>query len=155
MAKRESIHNHTVDPKTGFLESSGYVYAFDADKKSQFLARYRSNGLAIYQTCKEFGISHHTINKHYQIDKIFKAEMDHVEREYVDQLEAVSRTNALNPKAVLERIFQLRSLLPAKYADQKSNSCPSVVINFDGKFIEEMKRRENIIEAQIVPNGKA
>lgn len=145
-----SVPNHTVDPKTGFLESKGYATAFDAERKTRFLERYRSNGLGFYRTCAELGLSHDTVNKAVRIDQAFREAFDRAEKEYTDELEAVSRINALNPKAVLERIFQLRSLRPEKYADQRSTGNAQVTINFGKELIQKIFNRQDVIEADIV-----
>ena len=96
------------------------------------------------------GLSHDTINRHYRLDPVFKEAMDDLRRRYLDELERVSRTNALEPKMVIERIFQLKSLLPEKYADQKGSGSTQITVNIDGKLLETMKKRDEIIEAQVI-----
>lgn len=145
-----SVPNHTVDPKTGFLECNGYASAFDGERKLAFLQRYKSNGLAFYRTCNDLGLHYSTVNRACKIDQVFKDAFDQAEREYIDELEATSRTNALNPKAVLERIFQLRSLRPEKYADQRSTGNAQVTINFGKELIQKIFNRQDVIEADIV-----
>jgi hypothetical protein len=146
----EAIPNRTTDPDTGFLESNAYIQAFDAERKQIFLQRMKQNSLALYRTCKELGLSHHTVNKHYREDSAFKAAYDELQREYADELEGVSRQNAMNPKSVIERIFQLKALLPSKYADQKSVGQPQITINIDEKVLAEARARQKVIDAEIV-----
>jgi hypothetical protein len=144
----ESVPNHSVDPETGFIESNAYAIAFDAQRKQQFLQLYKANGLGLYRTCKALGISHHTINKHYKNDQAFKKAFDEAMEEYADELEAVSRQNALNPRSVIERIFQLKSLLPGKYADQRVSSAPQVNITIDAATLSDFAKRVQSVEAQ-------
>ncbi len=142
--------NHTVDQATGFLESNGWLSAFDATRKTAFLSLLRTNSLGLYKTCAQMGLSVHTVNKHYQLDPEFKKAYDELEIEYTSDLEAVSRQNAMNPKSVIERIFQLKSLLPAKYADGKRESGLVVNISIDPEVIRKAAERSQIVEAEIV-----
>lgn len=146
--------NHTIDPATGFLESNNYIQAFDASRKVAFLNLLRANSLGLYKTCKQLGLSHHTVNKHYHQDAEFKRQYDDLETEYASDLEAVSRQNALNPRSVIERIFQLKALLPNKYADQKSLLPSQITINIDGKLIEQARERTKILDIQEVVDGQ-
>jgi len=143
--------NHVIDPATGFLESKAFPAAFDANMKVIFFERLKANGLRLYATAKELGISHHTINKHYQQDEQFRKIYDQLEREYADELEGVSRLNALNPKSVIERIFQLKALLPQKYADQRNQSSTNITIQVDSQLLSKVADRQNIIEAEEIP----
>lgn len=145
---RDSIPNHTVDPATGFLESNGYATAFDAQRKQRFLKVYKENGLGFYRACKALGLSHDTVNKACRVDPVFKAAFDEAMLEYADELEAVSRQNALNPRSVIERIFQLKSLIPSKYADQRVQSAPQITINIDGKMLDAIRQRSEAIDVQ-------
>lgn len=154
MSSLQHVPNHTIDPDTGFLESNGYACAFDAERKTQFLKVFKENGLGLYRTCRALGIGHHTINKHYKNDQVFREAYDQVLQEYADELESVSRLNALNPKSVIERIFQLKSLFPSKYADQRTQSPTQITINVDGKMIEMMKKRDEIIEADVITSSQ-
>lgn len=151
MPEAQYAPNHVIDPSTGFLESKAYASAFDANMKVIFFERLRANGLKLYSTAKELGISVHTINKHYQQDEQFKKVYDQLEREYADELEGVSRINALNPKSVIERIFQLKALLPQKYADQKSSGGTNITINVDSQLLSKVADRQSIIEAEEIP----
>jgi len=148
--QRLPIPNHTIDPDTGFVESNAYISSFDAEKKKQFLSLFKSNGLGLYRTCRQLGMSVSTIHKHYQIDPEFKRQFDDVRQEYVDELEAMSRTNALNPKSVIERIFQLKALLPSKYGDQKSSAPTQINVNLSPDLVEIIKKREQVLEADVI-----
>ena len=151
MAERtESVPNHTIDPATGFVESLGYASAFDAQRKTKFLEVFRSQGLGLFRTCRALGLSVSTIHQHYKIDPVFRQLYDEAKTEYTDELEATSRVNALNPKSVIERIFQLKALLPEKYGDQKTSGPPQITINIDSSVIEAAKARAQIIDAEIV-----
>ena len=150
MGDRRYVPNHTIDPVTGYIESLGYAHAFDAVKKDEFLEVYRRNGLALYRTCRELSLSPSSIHKHYKIDPVFKEKFDQVEREYTDELEGVSRRNALEPRMVIERIFQLKALRPEKYADVKSLGPTQIVINVDGNTLTQIKKREEIVDAEVV-----
>jgi hypothetical protein len=161
MESQEVAHipNHTIDPATGFLESKAYAYAFDAPQKLAFLQRFEANCLALYDTCAELGISHHTINKHRQIDSQFNDQYQEVRRRYLDKLQAVGRKNALNPKSVIERIWVQKSNADVpgfeRYADQKTSGGVNVQINLDPKLVEAIKKRETVIDAEIVDNQQS
>lgn len=150
MAEYQYAPNHSIDPHTGFLESPGFLSNFDAQKKTTFLEVYKNNGLGLYRTCRSLGMSVSTIHKHYQIDPVFKKAFDECRTEYSDELEAVSRSNALNPKSVIERIFQLKSLFPEKYGDSKSSGSTQITVNIDGKMLETMKKRAEIIDVETI-----
>lgn len=154
MAERESIPNHTQDNETGYLESNGFSLAFDAQKKTEFLKLYKANGLRYWKTCEQLGVKGETVNKHLRIDPVFQHDMEKLEAEYVDNLEAMSRDIAMTPKGVIDRMCQLKALLPGKYGGHENrNHGPQVIINLDGKFLEDMRKREQIIEAQIFDAG--
>lgn len=146
----EPIPNHSIDPNTGFLESNAYIQAFDAKKKQVFLQLFRENGLKFWRTCAELGVKGDTVHHHYNIDPAFKQALDQVKTEYFDELEGVSRTNALNPRSVIERIFQLKARFPEKYGDGKRESGMQITLNIDGKLLEMVKKRDEVIEAQII-----
>lgn len=149
--------NHTVDPQTGFLESNAYVSAFNGERKEMFIRRLVANGLSLYNTCDEMGLSVHTVNKHYKNDPAFKQALDEARRDYADRLDGISKVNAMNPKSVIERIFQLKALFPERYADQKSSGSPNITLQIDGKTLEMIRKRDEVIEAQVVApsNGLA
>lgn len=149
----ERVPNHTTDPTTGFIESNAYVSAFDASRKAQFLQLFKANGLGLYKTCRQLGLSCSTIHHHYKIDPVFKDLVDQLREEYTDELEATSRSNALNPKSVIERIFQLKALLPNKYGDQKSQGPMQITLNIDGKLLEMVKKRDEILETQVITSA--
>lgn len=148
----ESAPNHTVDPETGFIESNRYLQAFDADKKKAFLKLFYDNGLKFWRTCAELGVKGDTVHKHASIDPAFKAALDQVKREYYDELEGISRINALNPRSVIERIFQLKAAFPERYGDGKRDSSVKVELNIDGKTLEAIRKRNEVIDAEIVDN---
>lgn len=147
-------HNHipnlTVDPVTGFIQSTAYAHAFDGEKKKIFLRRWKENGLALYRTCRELGMSCSTIHHHRRIDPEFSHALDEVEKEYIDELEATSRINALVPKMVIERIFQLKALRPEKYGDAKCFAGPQIIINIDGNTIVQEKSRVEVLDAEVL-----
>ncbi len=149
----DRVPNHTVDPTTGFLESKAYAHAFNAQRKQRFLDVYKENGLGLYRTCKILGLSHSTVNSACKHDPVFKEAFEQAMTEYADDLEAVSRHNALNPKSVIERIFQLKSLFPSKYADQRNvGGSTNIQINFDGKAMTVMNSREEVINVNELKN---
>lgn len=152
MGDVQHIPNHTIDPKTGFLQSLAYDDAFSAERKTLFLETFINEGLGLDRTCRLLHLSTDTVKKHCAIDPVFKEAFLKAKAVYGDELEAVSRKNALNPKSVIERIFQLKALFPEKYGDQRGSSTPQITINFDGKLIEAMKKRETVIDAEIVDN---
>lgn len=150
MSKPGSIPNHTQDPETGYLESLAYDDAFDATKKKIFIEAYRSKGLNLTETCKDLGMSKHTIYKHMRIDPIFNEHLQAAIDEYADKLEWVSRQNALQAKGFLDRAMQLRHLRPTKYAPEKISGPGEVVIKISKEAIEAAQKRIDVIDAQIV-----
>jgi hypothetical protein len=150
MGDINSVPNHTIDPQTGFLESLGYANAFDGDKKTAFLKAFRENGLRLRRACDSLGISIDTIHRHYKLDHVFKEQFDLVEAQYIEDLESVSKVNALNPKSVIERIFQLKCLLPDKYGQENKPSKTEITINVDGKLLQKFEDKQKVVDAQIV-----
>ncbi len=157
--ERGGIQNHQINPVTGFMENPGFIDAFDSDKKVSFLKLYRDNGLKIWNTCRSMGISVDTVNRHYRNDPVFKKAFDEVETEYLDELEGVSRINALNPKAIIERIFQLKALKPEKYGDKKNSGEITIQVKIDENVLENLNKRQellrNVIDAEIVDSQQA
>lgn len=149
---RQSVPNHTVDPATGYLESNGYALAFDAKDKVRFLELYKQNGLKARNTCRQMGIAEDTLYRHLRTDQTFRKDFDNIREDYIEELEAVSMTNALQPKAVIERIFQLKANRPEKYGDVKSGPVAQITINIAPEMLEKAKKRAEIIDAQIVDN---
>jgi hypothetical protein len=150
----EYSQNHQIDPKTGFTENPAYLYAFDSERKKRFLNLYRSNGLMFNKTCKQLGLSHNTVNKHYQTDPEFKVLVDEAERDYTEELEAVSRRNALKPRFYVERIFQLKTLKPEKYDPQRNMGASNVTINIDTKQLSDAKKVDAIEIDSKLENSK-
>lgn len=150
MAEAQYAHNHVINPETGYLENPAYHNDFDSVKKEQFLKLFVENGMGLQRTCRALGMSTETVHKHYQIDKKFKEEFDKIRTIYVDELEATSRQNALNPRSVIERIFQLKALLPEKYGDKRDSSNINVSINIDQSMLEQIKRRQEVIDIEPV-----
>ena len=154
MAEAQYSPNHVIDPETGFLENPAYSYDFNAERKIKFLEVFSKNGLGMYRTCRALGLSPGTVNRHYQIDPVFKKALDTARTIYADELEAVSRENALNPRSVIERIFQLKSLVPEKYGDQRRDSNLNININFDGKALELSRERSKVLDAEVIDDSK-
>lgn len=147
--------NHLIDPETGYIENKAYPFAFDAEKKQKFISCLVNNGLGIYETCEALGLSHHTLFKHYHNDPEFKKDLDAARFEYGARLDALSKRNAMNPKSVIERIFQLKSIFPEKYAEQRnSHQNLNVSINLDGNLIASIKNRDKIIESELISEEK-
>lgn len=142
---------HQVDPASGMIQSTGnYPTPFDPERKLQFLSLYKLNDLGLRKACRSMGLSEATVTHHLKIDPEFKRLFDECEREYIEDLECVSRQNALNPKSVIERIFQLKCLLPLKYGQEnKPSNTQPVQININGNLMIDAKRREDFIEARV------
>ncbi len=142
-----------MDQSTGFLETTlnHELEAFDATKKLAFIQALRANDFRLLTTCQQMGISHHTISKHRKSDKAFDEAIQDSVREYAEQLEWVSRAQALEPKATLERIFQLRALLPERYArDLKGSGLEKIEINITGDIVGLHKKGFDTVETTLV-----
>lgn len=137
---------HTIDPITGFTNTKGNISLFDSNRKQDFLKLYMANGLSLYKTCDQMGLSYHTVFNHLKIDTAFKAAIEASKREYAARLDGISKQNAMDPKSVIERIFQLKALFPEIYAENKRDSAPQITINFDANLLQAAKQRENIID---------
>ena len=143
---------HEVDPASGFLQTTGnYAEAFTPERKENFLSVYKASGLRFLSTCKQLGLSNHTLNHHISIDPEFKAKFQKVQEEYAEELEAKQRAFALDQKNFMDRAMQLRALLPGKYArDERINAQPTVQININGNLMIDTKSRDESIETRIV-----
>lgn len=150
MAEAAYAPNNVINPETGFIENPAYIYAFDSNRKQQFIKCLVENGLGIYEACEALGLSHHTLFKHYHNDPKFKEALDEARNEYGARLDSLSKRNAMNPRSVIERIFQLKSIFPEKYADQRQSNQLNITINVDENLIENARKREQILEAQQV-----
>lgn len=148
MAEAQYAPNHTIDPETGFLENNGYPFAFDAERKKLFIETMVENGLSVYNTCKALKLSHHTFFNHIKSDPAFKEAFEKAKEIYSDRLAGMSMMNAMNPKSVIERIFQLKWLYPERYADQKVSGNVNISINIDNDTISRIKNREDILDVE-------
>lgn len=147
MAEAQYSQNHTIDPSTGFIESNGSLHAFDADRKAAFLKNYRANGLRLRNACRQMGLSEATVNKHVNIDPVFREAFEAVEKDYLEDLESTSKSNGLNPRSVVERIFLLKCLLPEKYGQENRPQNTNITLSVDGKTLDLIARRSEVIEA--------
>lgn len=145
-------HNGTIDPETGYLENKAYPFAFDAKKKQEFISCLVTNGLGIYEACEALGIERNTFIKHYHKDPQFQKDFDEAKMEYTARLDAVSKRNALNPKSVIERIFQLKALLPQVYNDQKNSGTINVTVSVDPNLLQNVNKRQDILEIEELPS---
>ena len=142
---------HALDPVSGMIQTTGnYPTPFDPERKTQFLSLYKLNDLGLRKACRSMGMSEATVTHHLKIDPEFKRLFDECEREYIEDLECVSRQNALNPKSVIERIFQLKCLLPLKYGQEnKPATNQPIQINISGDLLIDAKRRVEMLDAKI------
>lgn len=140
----------SINPITNFVEANGYPCPFDSEKKISFLKLWKSNSLGLYKTCRQLGMSVSTVHHHYKTDMEFKHQYDEVEKDYFDELEAVSRENALVPKMVIERIFQLKNRFPERYGDgQNRQHNDQVVIQVQGDLVINSKKRIESMTQQV------
>lgn len=154
MAEAKYAPNHTIDPETGFLENKGYPFAFDAERKKLFIETLVDNGMSIYNTCKALKLSHHTFFNHLKSDPQFKASWEEAKELYKDRLAGVSMMNAMNPKSVIERIFQLKWLYPERYADQKGQGNLTVNISVSPDLLQSISKRQETIDIEAIPQGE-
>lgn len=150
MAEAQYAPHHTIDAETGFIENKSYPTAFDAARKTQFIRCLVDNGLGIYEACEAMGLSHHTLFKHYHNDPAFKEALDEAKLEYGSRLDAISKKNAMNPRSVIERIFQLKALFPERYADKRDSGNVQVNISIDGEALKAISKRQEVIDIEPV-----
>ena len=148
---------HEVDQATGMVQTTGnYATAFTPDRKEQFLSVYVASGLRFKHTCKQLGISDHTVHHHVSIDPEFKKRLEDAQAEYAEDLEADQRNFARDKKNFMDRAMQLRYLFPKKYArDEKSTTNQPIQININGNLLIDAKSREEMIEARVVKSIEA
>lgn len=142
-----------VDAGTGFLESTLHkeMDLFDATKKLAFIEALRANDFRFAVTCQQTGVSPHTVYKHRRNDKAFDEAIRQSIDEYADNLEWMSRSQAMEPKATLERIFQLRALRPERYArDLKDSGGQKIEISITGDLITFQKKHADVLETSVV-----
>lgn len=151
MAEAQYAPNHTIDPETGFLENNGYGYPFNAERKKQFIEAFVENGLGLYKTCKFLGVRYETVFNHLRQDEAFKRTFEEARKLYADDLDAISKQNARNPRSVIERIFQLKSLFPERYSDQRQQANVNVNVSLDGKLLETIQKRQEVIDIEPIP----
>jgi len=140
------IPNHTIDPATGFMENRGYLDAFDATKKQVFIEALRANDFRLLPTCQTLGISPHTVHHHRRTDKAFDAAVRQAVEDYAENLEWMSRAQAMEPRATLERIFQLRALRPERYARELKQNDNNITIKLDFQSIPNVVNRDAVID---------
>jgi hypothetical protein len=139
---------HVINTQTGFLENPAIAGNFDSQRKTQFLKLYRDNGIRLRRACRSMGLSEATVSHHYKIDPVFREAFDAVERDYIEELEAVSKENALNPKSVIERIFQLKCLLPERYGQENKPQKTEIIINLGSVSVEKALEKTKILDAE-------
>lgn len=155
MSHAQYAHNHVLNPETGFIENPAYPNNFDSKRKLAFLSLYKENGIRLRRTCRAMGLSDDTVNNALRYDSKFKQMFDDVEKDYLEELEATSRENALNPRSVIERIFQLKCLLPAKYGQENRPVQQNITLNIDGKILEMVRERAQIMNATVINSTDA
>lgn len=132
-----------------------HALAFDDERKQQFLDLYKANGLKCKAACASLGLSFHTIQHHYKVDPAFKAAFDEVQAVYAEELQAKSMQYAMEQKNFMDRCMQLRRLLPAEYAPEKSSGPTQIVISIDRELVESLKKREQVVEAQLITGSQS
>lgn len=147
--------NHVINQETGYVENPAYINQFDSERKEQFLSLYKSNGIRLRRACREMGLSEATVSRHLHTDPLFKEKFEEVERDYIEDLESVSRVNALNPRSVIERIFQLKCILPNKYGQENKPQSLNVTISLDPNMLNNAANRLQSIDAEIISSTQA
>lgn len=150
MVRPKHSKNHVIDPKTGFIENPAFPSNFSAERKILWLKTFVKCGLGLYKTCEKLGMKVETFNRHYRIDPVFAGEVEKARAEYADRLESVSKENAMNPRSVIERIFQLKAIYPDKYGEKKNNGQVNVAINIDSQSLRKIEKRNRSIDAELV-----
>ena len=148
---RGHVMNHQINPATGFLENPGYAFDFDSERKQAFIDEYRRSGLRFRQTCKNLGISPHTIHKHTRIDQAFKNALDEALADYAEHLESSQMEFALDKKNFMDRAMQLRRLYPEKYALEKTLKTDFTITLNTGNAASLVDQTKTI-DAELVTN---
>lgn len=130
------------------------------EERYEFLEILKEKDGNLTASAKKIGVSRRTVYRRMTEDLEFKKSVEQVRNEcdlkFVDDLEKVSRTEALVPKNKAERIFHLRANNPEKYrertnpflATQVNVTVSGVAIKDRAKIIEEIERNR-IDESEI------
>jgi hypothetical protein len=144
-----------VDPKTGFLETTG-VHRFSAAMKMRALEFARENVQTkgelpnIPQTCAALGITHRTFYHHLALDSEFKSQWEEVLDLCEQELVSVMYANGKRPSGYMDRITWLRANRP-----QKWNPDFRLNISTDVTALKAVIDNANhAIDAQIVESPK-
>jgi hypothetical protein len=92
------------------------------------------------------GLSEATVSRALRIDSAFREKFDEAEADYLEELQATSRSNALNPRSVIERIFLLKCLLPDKYGQENRPNVSNIQISIGGKEVTLIDSRESTLD---------
>lgn len=142
--------NHVTNKKTGFIESLAYKNAFNSEKKLAFLELLKK-GYTPVTAAQELRIHKDTFKKHFRFDHVFREAVQEAREFFGEKLETVSQINALEPKQILERMFQLKAIFPSKYGDPRWRSTGQMTINlvFPRKALDEVKKRNEVLDAEL------
>ena len=117
--------------------------------KSDFLIILDKLGGNLSAACEEIGVSFSLLNNRREHDQEFNDAIDHIKYNrsamVLNDLEVISEAQALDPKHVVERIFQLKALNRAKYQPtNRQQTATQINIITAGVDIAE---REGLVKA--------
>lgn len=147
MTEAQYAHNHTIDEKTGFLESKAYPDAFDTFKKTQFITTLRNNNNRLRKACETVGIAYDTFLKHYRKDQGFHESVERVKAENVEEVVGTLLNCAKDPKKSIDRIFWLKNNTK-QYAD-RDNSAREIKVNINIQGLESARKAQLVIDTEV------
>lgn len=150
MAEAQYAHNHQIDQATGFLISPAFDDAFDAEKKLRFLEMFEQSGGLIYKTAERLGMNGHTIQKHMQIDPVFRQMIVDAKQRANESVESVLYQRALDPKGSFDRAMWLNNNYKEKYGESKrSETGITLKIELSDSAIQAIRQRNDQIKQSI------
>ena len=117
----------TVDPATGFLESSSPNFeTFDADKKTILLDQAlqmaeRGEWPDINSLCKVVGIRVQTFYNHKSKDTEFRNRWEEVKRSVANEIAKTMAVHSKRPSNYMDRVTLLRHLYPEEWGGEAQN----------------------------------
>lgn len=103
------------------------------ESKRQFVQSFITHNLKFIETCQVLQLSPYTVKSFINRDPYFKEALRLAGLCYIERVEGVSRAQALDPKGVIDRMFQLKHLRPDVYGDKPN--VMAVQINMDSNGV--------------------
>src|SRR6266850_2739777 len=137
-----------IDPTTGFI-SYDRIDAFSVTKKVEFLRLYRQN-LNMTKSAEMVGSLRQTVMDHMNRDRNFAKAVHQAKLGISDELVEKSRKIALKDEGVRDRWSLIERLNPDEYGRKNQDFPPQIVINVDGKLMQNYNQEQKVIDTEII-----